>query len=78
VSTQLRLVEPPATRKPKPAKATKPPKSAVSAARRPSRRTVNWGDWRLDARTRSVGRAGVANARRVLEAAAAEQLSQAS
>jgi hypothetical protein len=45
----------------------------------PARRSVNWGDWRLDARTRTVGRAGVAAARRALEeAAASEQLSQAS
>jgi hypothetical protein len=76
VSTQLRLVETPTTSTPK---ASKPPKSSVAAARRASRRPVNWGDWRLDARTRSVGRAGVARARQALqEAAAAESLSQAS
>jgi len=74
VSTQLRLVEtvPPASR---------PGKQARKATRvvTPSRRAVQWGDWRLDARTRSVGRAGVAAARRALEeAAASEQLSQAS
>jgi hypothetical protein len=34
-----------------------------------SRRAANWGDWRLDARTRRVGREGVAAARRALESA---------
>jgi hypothetical protein len=44
-----------------------------------SRRAVQWGDWHLDTRTRTVGRAGVAAARRALEeAAASEQLSEAS
>ena len=47
--------------------------------RHDGRRAASWGDWRLDATTRSVGRAGVARARRALEeAAAAEELSQAS
>jgi len=76
VSTQLRLVEAPTTSTSKPSKAAK---SSVDEARRASRRAVNWGEWRLDARTRSVGRAGVARARRALEeAAASEDLSQAS
>jgi hypothetical protein len=79
VSTQLRLVEAPATRKPKTAKATKSSRSSAAPAGRRARRAVNWGDWRLDARTRSVGRAGVARARQALEeAAAGEELSQAS
>jgi len=83
VSTQLRLVETPAasTKKqaPKPKKAAKRPKTTVAPARRGSRRAVNWGEWHLDARTRTVGRAGVARARQALEAAAAsEELSQAS
>jgi hypothetical protein len=59
----------------------KQPRTATLARTRgaaPARR-VSWGDWRLDARTRSVGRAGVAAARRALEeAAASEQLSRAS
>jgi hypothetical protein len=94
VSTQLRLVEtlPPAPRtgnEPRAAKQArnkqarnKQPGNKTRNATRtvgPSRRAVQWGDWHLDARTRTVGRAGVAAARRALEeAAAAEQLSQAS
>jgi hypothetical protein len=75
VSTQLRLVEAPTAS----TKAGKPAKSSVDAALRASRRPVKWGEWRLDARTRRVGRAGVARARRALEeAAAAEAFSQAS
>ncbi len=86
MSTQLRLVDPPEP------EATKPGRRAATKGRtapkrtgRPTpargggRRAVNWGDWRLDARTRSVGRAGVARARRALEdAVASEDLSQAS
>ena len=79
MSTQLRLVETPDTTSPKPKKAAKRPKTTVAPARRGSRRAVNWGEWHLDARTRTVGRAGVARARQALEAAAAsEELSQAS
>jgi hypothetical protein len=89
VSTQLRLVEnlPPAPRtgnEPRPGKQTRKRtgnKQTRKATRTvgPSRRAVQWGDWHLDARTRTVGRAGVAAARRALEeAAASEQLSQAS
>ena len=37
------------------------------------RRAVRWGDWQLDARTRTVGRQGVAAAREALERVAAEQ-----
>jgi hypothetical protein len=82
VTTQLRLVEPPET----PAgRAARPPKrrdrttdrpraASVARSRRTGRRSVNWGDWQLDARTRKVGRAGVANARRALEAAAEQEL----
>jgi hypothetical protein len=82
VSTQLRLVETPDTTSPKSkkaAKAAKRPKTTVAPARRGSRRAVNWGEWHLDARTRTVGRAGVARARQALQAAAAsEELSRAS
>ena len=87
MSTQLRLVEilPPAPRTGKARIRTEPRKRSGQQPRKatrsvaPGRRTVNWGDWRLDAGTRSVGRAGVAAARRALqEAAASEQLSEAS
>jgi hypothetical protein len=74
VSTQLRLVEPPA---PAPRTGKQPRKATRTVGRR--RRAVQWGEWRLDARTRSVGRAGIAAARQALEEAqASEQLSQAS
>jgi hypothetical protein len=83
VSTQLRLVETPDTgtkkQAPKPKRAAKRPKTTVAPASRGSRRAVNWGEWHLDARTHTVGRAGVARARQALEAAAAsEELSRAS
>ncbi|HEY3669676.1 MAG TPA: hypothetical protein VGN51_01985 [Acidimicrobiia bacterium] len=47
---------------------------------RTGRRAAVWGDWRLDAGTRRVGRAGVAQARQALEAALEHELnlSQAS
>jgi len=54
---------------------------AGSAARTggSGRRAVRWGEWQLDARTRRVGREGVAAARRALEEARlGEELSQAS
>jgi hypothetical protein len=82
VTTQLRLVEAPG----KPARraalerarTTKGAKAAKVTAS-PARRAVNWGDWQLDARTRRVGRAGVAAARQALEEArAAQELRQAS
>jgi hypothetical protein len=85
VSTQLRLVDPPepkatTSRRRATTARTAPQRTArPTPARGGGRRAVNWGDWRLDARTRSVGRAGVARARRALEdAVAAEELSQAS
>ena len=89
MTTQLRLVEAPGRSEPRAAlkratttktskttKASKTPKTGrASAARRP----VSWGEWQLDARTRRVGRAGVAAARQALEEArAAQQLQQAS
>lgn len=81
MTTQLRLVEAPELR-PRPARgkvATASSKSTGSARRgrgaargpagaRTARRAASWGDWRLDAGTRRVGRAGVAEARRALEA----------
>jgi hypothetical protein len=87
VSTQLRLVDTPATgttaakasRRTATTGRTSTKRTRVAPALRGGRRAVNWGDWRLDARTRSVGRAGVARARRALEdAVAAERLSEAS
>ena len=36
-----------------------------------ARRAASWGEWQLDSRTRRVGKAGVAAARRALEEAAA-------
>lgn len=64
VSTQLRLItktEPP----------TRPLRARVGTARRPAtRRAAHWeGRWRLDERTREIGRAGVASARAALAAA---------
>jgi hypothetical protein len=41
---------------------------------RTGRRSAGWGDWHLDDRTRSVGRAGVAEARRALEAVIEQEL----
>jgi hypothetical protein len=64
-----------------------PAKGTVRRARtstaRSGRRAASWGEWHLDAGTRQVGRAGVAQARRALEAALEQaaldqQLSQAS
>jgi hypothetical protein len=84
VTTQLRLVETPepeprsvagpTTRSAKaPARATKRRARAAGPARS-GRRAASWGDWHLDAGTRQVGRAGVANARRALEAALEQEL----
>jgi hypothetical protein len=88
VTTQLRLVEPPEPR-PRPARgkvarttSTAPTRSRTARRARTGpdsrRAAASWGDWRLDAGTRQVGRAGVAEARRALEAAVEQQLSQAS
>jgi hypothetical protein len=82
VTTQLRLVEPPEPR-PRPARGKAAAAStgarggsrvgttrrARAASARSGRRAASWGDWRLDAGTRRVGRAGVARARAALEAA---------
>jgi hypothetical protein len=88
VTTQLRLVETPEPR-PRPArgKAARTTSTAPARARTARRartgrvttgRAASWGEWRLDAGTRQVGRAGVAQARRALEAVLEQQLSQAS
>ena len=74
MTTQLRLVDPPEPR-PRPArgKVTTAPARArttrTTRRARTGRAAASWGDWRLDAGTRRVGRAGVAEARRALEAA---------
>jgi hypothetical protein len=69
VTTQLRLVEPPAsTKNPKKPSAGRA-RTRTAAVARSGRRSANWGEWHLDAGTRRVGRAGVAEARRALEAA---------
>ena len=85
MTTQLRLVEPPEPRSrpgktagttagkrttKAPSKGTVGrPRTATRSSRSSARRSASWGDWRLDAGTRQVGRAGVAQARRALEAA---------
>jgi hypothetical protein len=84
VTTQLRLVEtlvdsPVKTRVKTPVKTpVRTPVKALRVARatKPARRAASWGEWRLDARTRRVGREGVAAARRALDHA--QELSQAS
>jgi hypothetical protein len=43
--------------------------NVTRSGRHDGRRAASWGDWRLDAGTRQVGRAGVAQARKALEAA---------
>jgi len=93
VTTQLRLVEPPEPRvtassksgpkasakaSPKGRAANGPRRATVVRSGRTGRPAVKWGDWRLDAQTRQVGRAGVARAREALEAAADQEFSQAS
>ena len=71
VTTQLRLVDPPpASRAPR--KGAKRPASRRRASVVPAARgrAVHWDvDWRLDARTRKVGRQGVAAAKAALERA---------
>src|SRR5713101_6220705 len=81
MSTQLRLVEAPTGPRTRPPKNPAPVRAARARARARNgagRRAAHWGDWELDARTRRVGRAGVAAARQALETARSEQLAQAS
>ena len=67
VSTQLRLVETPATRASKKPRKVRPTAKTTAVARG---RAAHWNvDWRLDTRTRRVGRQGVAAARAALERA---------
>lgn len=59
---QLRLVDPPEPKRPVKARAVK-----ARAAKIPRARRAHWAaDWRLDASTRTAGRAGVAEARKAL------------
>jgi hypothetical protein len=94
VTVQLRLVESPlkqpkragarstsamakATATGARAKVVKPAAAAAKAAK--VRRPVRWGYWQLDDRTRRIGRAGVAAARKALEEArSAQELREAS
>ena len=71
MTTQLRLVEAPARQLGQKQACRHARSRARTAAGRPARgrRAASWGEWQLDARTRRVGRAGVAAARRALEAA---------
>lgn len=89
MTTQLRLVDPPPARRPARAPrprageaAPRPARGRVTGGRRRSgttRRGAAWGEWDLDARTRTIGRAGVAAARAALErAASADVLPRAS
>jgi len=84
VSTQLRLVETLAEPSPRRRTADRSARGAVPRTPRArttavGRRAASWGEWHLDARTRRVGRAGVAAARRALERATPEEAwSQAS
>ena len=86
MTTQLRLVEAPgkparqaALKRATTTKGVRTAKTPKAGRATSARRAVNWGDWQLDARTRRVGRAGVAAAREALEEArAAQELRQAS
>jgi hypothetical protein len=75
MSTQLRLVEPPAPRR-------KPARRRARVVRGGQARRVHWGsDWRIDETARQVGRQGIAAAREALaraERADDERLSKAS
>jgi hypothetical protein len=87
VTTQLRLVDPPEEPRSRrsvgkagrrAAAGDRPRAAAGNRVARTGRRAAGWGDWHLDASTRRVGRAGVARARRALEAAVEQELSRAS
>jgi hypothetical protein len=74
VSTQLRLIT-----KSAPAQApSRPLRARANPPRRPAtRRAVHWeGSWRIDERTRAVGRAGVASARAALAAAVRDEIDE--
>ena len=68
VSTQLRLLTETETPKQHPDPPGRPRRGRVNPSRRPdSAAAVHWeGRWRLDERTRQIGRAGIASARAAL------------
>ena len=72
MSTQLRLIT--KSEAPRAGTPDRPLRGRATSRRRPAdRRAVHWqGQWRLDDRTREVGRAGVASARAALAAAHAD------
>ena len=84
MTTQLRLLDPPETT-PAPRRARAAARATTQASGRvaragsarstgSARRAARWaGELHLDARTRTVGRSGVAAAREALERVAAEQ-----
>ena len=77
VSTQLRLLNKTQTQTQTPTQTpTRPIRARVNPSRRPaSRRAAHWdGRWRIDERTREIGRAGIASARAALAAAHADEL----
>ena len=70
VTKQLRLVETPAA-----------PRSERARRRQPvrtGRRAAHWADWHLDAKARTVGKQGVAQARAALEQATRDRMPKAS
>ena len=68
MAQQLRLVDTPRSPRRTPVRST----AAVARTASPrARRAAAWGEWHLDSRTRRVGKAGVAAARRALEEAVA-------
>jgi hypothetical protein len=74
MATQLRLVDtPPSPKRPTSTAAARPARGRVTGAHRRrgggARRAASWGEWELDARTRRIGKAGVAAARAALERA---------
>jgi hypothetical protein len=69
VAQQLRLVDTPRSPRLRPARSTAAPVARTASSR--ARRAAAWGEWQLDSRTRRVGKAGVAAARRALEEAVA-------
>jgi hypothetical protein len=64
VGTQLRLVDGPDRDRASRRRSDRP-----RATVRTARRAVQWHDWRLDERSRRIGREGVAQARAALEQA---------
>ena len=92
MAVQLRLVDPPPAASPRlprtsrtttgvarPAGATRTRTTRARTVKGSTRRAAHWGEWRLDAHTREVGREGIAAARAALrQATEAEPLPRAS